>query len=82
MKELLKITNVKDDVCEISANLEINEDVEMLSAALLGAMCQSEDMARAVMAAANTFVNDKEEVTKVTATSSMPVFGQENPTLS
>lgn len=38
MKDLLKITHIKDDVCKVDVNLGDNEDGELLASALFSAL--------------------------------------------
>ena len=55
-KDLLRITHVKDDICEIRIGLDTEEKAMMLSDILLGVMVKSPRLARAVIAAASMYV--------------------------
>ena len=55
-KDLLRITHFKDDICEIRVGLDTEEKAMFLSQILLGVMAQSPRLARAVLAAASTYV--------------------------
>ena len=64
MKKLLKITHVQDDICEVVVNLETESDGLLLSSALIGIMAKSPRAARAIVAAAATFMKGREEAAK------------------
>lgn len=62
MKELLKIVNVKDAICEASINFSTQKEREMTAAAMLSLMDQDEDFAKAVMSACTNYVMRRKEV--------------------
>ena len=64
MKKLIKITHVQDDICEVVVNLENEKDGVLLSSALIGVMAKSPRAARAIVAAAATFMKRREEAAK------------------
>lgn len=59
MKDLLKIKHIKDDVCEVTIDLETEEHAMLLSSILLGAMTKNPRLARAMIAAASLFMKAK-----------------------
>ncbi|MBO7684812.1 MAG: hypothetical protein J6Y20_04595 [Lachnospiraceae bacterium] len=63
-KLLLKITNVKDDICEVELNLETEADAMLLTAVLRGVMAKSPRATRAIVAAAATYMKEREEASR------------------
>ena len=73
MKELLRITNIKEDICEVNCEMDCQEDEETLSAAILGVMCQDERVADAINAASDCYRQNTEEAQRVVREASMEI---------
>lgn len=66
MKELLKITEIKDGICSAEAGCESRQDWERLSASVLSLMARSEEFAGVVCSAAYIYASGRHSVEAAT----------------
>lgn len=78
MKELLKITHINDDICEIVSNISSEEDEELLSACILGILGRDSQRLRdAIMVAAMAYLlGDKDELRDITKKTMLHIPGK------
>lgn len=67
MKELLKITHLKDGVCEAKCDIENEHEKQMMAAAILGLMDKDKELAHALMNACFNYALHRKEVSKMNA---------------
>ena len=67
MKELLKITHLKDGVCEAKCDLQNEQEKQMTAAAILGLMDKDKDLAQALMNACFNYALHRKEVSEMNA---------------
>lgn len=67
MKELLKITHLKDGVCEAKCDIENEQEKQMTAAAILGLMDKDKELAHALMNACFNYALHRKEVSKMNA---------------
>lgn len=67
MKDLLRITHVKDEICEIRVNIEDDGDSELLGATFLGILAKDNgDLKKAIIDAVFCYLcNEDEELAAV-----------------
>ena len=67
MKELLKVTVVKDPVCSAEIHCETQHEKEMLAASLLSLMDKDEEFARLLMRNSFLFMSLRKKVSETNA---------------
>lgn len=67
MKELLKITHLKDGVCEAKCDLQNEQEKQMAAAAILGLMDKDKDLAQALMNACFNYALHRKKVSEMNA---------------
>ena len=67
MKELLKITHLKDGVCEAKCDLQNEHEKQMMAAAILGLMDKDKDLAQALLNACFNYAIHRKEVSEMNA---------------
>lgn len=67
MKELLKITHLKDNVCEAKCDLQNEQEKQMTAAAILGLMDKDKELAQALMNACFNYALHRKEVSEMNA---------------
>lgn len=72
MKELLKITQLDNDICELNIGLETDEDAIQFSAALVGAMVKSKRLTVAILTALAAIDKHGEEIIKDAQDATLP----------
>lgn len=73
MKELLRITHLRDDVCEIKVDLQGDGDGEQLASAILGILGKG-GMARvAILAAVDTYMEMGSEIEETINRDMVPI---------
>ncbi len=65
MKELLKITHIKDGVCSAEVKADNDHELEMAVASLLSVMDQDDKFAKLVVCACLNYIGRRGEVAKL-----------------
>lgn len=75
MKDLFKITLIEDNLCQIEANIENDDEGELLSATLLGILGRDEGRLKAaILSAVFAYAEiDPEELSKIVMRDMMPI---------
>jgi len=83
-KDLLRIRYINKDVCEISANIDNEEDGEQLAAAILGILARDNGpLQAAILSAVFCYMEtDKEELGAIAHRDMQPVIIKANDTVS